>query len=798
MIFSENWLRELVDPEIATQDLIDRLTMAGLEVDSAGPVAHQFSGIVVAEVESVDKHPDADKLSVCHVNDGAGSHQVVCGAANVRAGMKAAFATVGAEIQETDEAEAFKIKAARIRGTESNGMLCSAEELGMAERSAGILELPQDANPGMDVRDCFMLDDNSIELDLTPNRGDCLGMIGLAREVGVLARREVRQPVIDTVAPAIKDEFPITISAAGACPRYLGRIIRNIDLNAEAPLWMREKLRRSGLRSIDPIVDVTNYVLMELGQPMHAFDYAGLEGGIDVRMAKEQEKITLLDGKEIQLSPDVLVIADADKAVAMAGIMGGLATCVTETTRDVFLECACFAPLAVAGKARSYGMHTDASHRYERGVDYQLQRRAIERATQLLLDIVGGEAGPITEATGNLPEPAQVELKFDSIPALLGIQVEREEVLDILQRLGFAIVRRSEQAVVVDVPSFRFDVSIEADLIEEIARIYGYDNVPKSAGLGTRELQSEPEARVSLTRIRQQLVALGYQEVITYSFIDPALSAMVAGADAGAIALENPISEDMSVMRTSLLPGLLATLQYNTNRQHDRLRLFETGLVFSRTDRQITQTAMLGGVLSGSRFPENWSNDKAASDFYDVKGDVESLLALGANRSPGVQCRPAQAAGYHPGQCARVETAQGRLIGHLGGLHPLVRRKLGLDSEVFLFELCLEQIRKAILPRAAPLSRFPEVSRDLAIVIAETVPADAVLQLIRKEAGDFVTDLRIFDVYQGDAVTKGKKSIALGLTWQHPSRTLSDKEINSIICNCVNALQEQFDANLRN
>ena len=597
MIFSVDWLHELVDPKIDNQLLMDELTMAGLEVERSIPVARDFSGIVVGEVESVEKHPDADNLSLCLVNDGSRKYQVVCGAPNARAGLKAPFARVGAEIIDDADGKSIKIKPVKIRGIDSNGMLCSAEELGLAESSDGLLELSDDVVIGEDIRSLLNLNDLSIELDLTPNRGDCLSMTGLAREVGVLSRQKVKSVKTENVDAVINAEFPIRITAKDGCPRYLGRIIKNINLRAESPIWMQEKLRRSGLRSIDPIVDVTNYVLMEFGQPMHAFDYSTLDGNIEVRMANEKEKLILLDGKEVELTPDILVIADAKKTLAMAGIMGGLDTSVTEATRDVFLECAFFTPLAIAGKARSYGMHTDASHRYERGVDYQLQHRAMARATQLLLEIVGGDAGPVTEAIGNLPEQVKIELQFSSISSLLGIEIAQDEVIDILSRLGFGITGRTELALDVEVPSFRFDVAIEADLIEELARIYGYNNLPKTPGLWSQPLRSQAEAKVSTSRIRQLLVSLGYQEVVSYSFIDPNLSALVCPQDA-AIPLQNPISEEMSLMRTSILPALLSTLSYNENRQQERIRLFESGLVFFLEAADIRQVAMISGLIS--------------------------------------------------------------------------------------------------------------------------------------------------------------------------------------------------------
>jgi len=795
MIFSEQWLREWVSPELETQQLVDELTMAGLEVDAVSPVAREFSGIVVGLVETVESHPDADKLSLCSVSDGSELFQVVCGAPNVRAGLKVPFAKLGAKIIESADAKPFKIKKAKIRGIESNGMLCSSEELGLEESSDGLLELHESASVGEDIRSALKLDDSSIELDLTPNRGDCLGMIGLAREVGVISRQSVKSLDFSAPTESIEDEFEIRITAKDACPRYLGRVIKNINLNSESPLWMKEKLRRSGLRSIDPVVDVTNYVLMELGQPMHAFDLAKLEGHIDVRFAEQNEKLELLDGKEVELTPETLLITDSSKAVAMAGIMGGMATAVSEQTQHVFLECAFFAQLAVAGKARSYGMHTDASHRYERGVDYQLQRTAMQRATQLLLDICGGEAGPITEAIGNLPEPIEVSLKHSSINNLLGIQMEPAEVRDILGRLGFGFSADDGEVLRVSVPSYRFDVSIEADLIEELARIYGYNNLPQTGGLGNQSLSSKPESHVELGQIRQQLVALGYQEVVTYSFIEPSLADMLFPDQPGVV-LQNPISADMAVMRTSILPGLISTLKYNENRQIERIRLFESGLVFRQNGQEVQQTAMLAGLISGSKMPINWNNNKELTDFYDLKGDIEILLALGLE-SDRYTFVAAEYACFHSGQCARIER-DGELVGHIGALHPAMQRKLGITGSCYLFEVELAPLQERRLPVASALSKFPEVSRDLSILIDCNCASAAVLANVRENAGEYLSDLRIFDVYQGDAVAKDKKSIALGLTWQHPSRTLSEDDINTIISKCVNGLQDKFNANLRN
>ena len=798
MIFSEEWLKEWVDPQMSANHLMERLTMAGLEVDRFSSVAHDFKGIVVGKVVKVEPHPNADKLKLCLVSDGVEDYKVVCGAPNVIPGMRVPFAKVGAEIHACNEEVPLRIKKAKIRGEESTGMLCSAEELGLEDKSDGLLALPDDIRLGSDVRDALKLEDLSIELDLTPNRGDCLGMRGLAREVGVLTRREFIEPKFDPSQIRHKSELPIEIFAQDQCPRYLGRVIKNIDLNQTSPLWLKEKLRRSGLRSIDPVVDVTNYVLMELGQPMHAFDFEKLHGGIRVRMAEKNEKLTLLDGKEVTLKPDTLVIADHESAVAMAGIMGGLPTSVSEETKNVFLECAFFSPLAIAGKARGYGLHTDASHRYERGVDYELQHLAMERATEILISIVGGEAGPITEALGNLPKKSSVDLLFANVGSMLGIEIPPVEIKDILTRLGFVIAKEDQEGLTVGVPTYRFDISLEADLVEELVRVYGYDNVPKTAGSFSQILSSkEPERMVPHDRIRNSLVGLGYQEVVTYSFIDPKQSDLILSLpESQKISLQNPISTEMSVMRSSLLPGLVDAYRHNVNRHQERVRIFESGLVFLKEEKEIKQEYRVAGLISGDRLPRNWVNQKGLSDFYDIKGDVETLIALG-NPVEKFLFDNSEHQSIHPGQCAKITTPSGTEVGYVGALHPRIGQHLGLDGPIFVFELNLDVLQHGMLPKAQALSKFPEVSRDLAMVVSSEVPAAKILANVRENAGDYLSNSRIFDVYQGDGVEKGKKSIALGLTWQHPSRTLSDDEINKIISSCVKGLHEKFNANLR-
>ena len=792
MIFSESWLREFVDPGMATAELVETLTMAGLEVDGVTPAASKFSGIVVGRVESAEQHPDADKLSVCRVSDGTTEFQVVCGAPNVRAGLLVPFARVGAVLDGGDKP--FKIKAAKLRGVESNGMLCSAEELGLAESSDGLLELPETLSLGADIRLALSLDDQLIELDLTPNRGDCLGMIGLAREVGVLARTQVNEIDYPTVKITTERKIPVATAAADECPKYLGRVIENINIATPSPYWLQERLRRSGLRSIDPVVDVTNLMLLELGHPMHAFDADKLHGTVTARLAKEGEKLTLLDDREVVLDSATLLIADDTQGLAMAGIMGGLSSSVTSQTKSIFLECAFFSQLAIAGKARGYGLHTDASHRYERGVDYALQARALERATALLLEIVGGDAGPVSIAIGNLPKTRQVRLKFANVKRLLGVDVPQAESVDILTRLGFVEESSDAEGIVFTVPSFRFDVSIEADLIEEIARVFGYNNLPETPGMTAQRLPRIPERIRPVAALKQRLVAEGYQEAINYSFIDPELVSGVC-PESQTVVLKNPISAEMSVMRPSILPGLLSTLSYNLNRQRERVRLFEEGLVFEKVAGEIKQTRCLAGLIYGSADPINWNQPKKLVDFYDIKGIVESLADKGQHAEP-VEFVKSEHPAMHSGQCAEVRF-YGKCLGHVGAIHPRLQRQFGFASAVYLFELNTEALVTRQLPAASVLSRYPEVSRDLAIVVGVDTAAGDIAASIRANAGSDLTELTTFDVYDGAGVGKGEKSIAFGLTWQHPSRTLSDEEISAIITNCIKVLESDFKAELR-
>lgn len=790
MKFSEKWLRGWVNPQVSRDELVARLSMAGLEVDSVTPAAGQFSGIVVGEVLSTEQHPDADKLRVCQVSNGSETFQVVCGAPNVRPGLKIPFAMIGAELPGD-----FKIKKAKLRGVESNGMLCSASELQISDDNDGLLELAADAPVGQDIREYLDLDDASIEVDLTPNRGDCLSLAGLAREVGALYAAEVTRPVVPVV-PAAHDEVrPVEVLAPAACPRYLGRVIRNVDLSRPTPLWMVERLRRADVRSIDAAVDITNYVMLELGQPLHAFDLAEINGGIRVRMAEEGEKLVLLDGQEVTLRADTLVIADHSRALAIAGVMGGEHSGVAASTRDIFLESAFFEPISVAGKARSYGLHTDASHRYERGVDSQLAREAMERATGLLLEIVGGEAGPVIEALSeqHLPQIAPITLRAERISQMLGMEMASAEVEQLLNALGLKTSAGDGQWQ-VEVPSHRFDISLEVDLIEELGRLYGYNRLPVRYPQARLAPQARAESRAELPALRRLLVARGYQEAITYSFVDPKLFELFSpGIEP--LLLANPISSDMAAMRASLWPGLVKALQHNLNRQQDRVRLFESGLRFVGQLEGLQQQPMLAGVVCGSRLPEGWANGRDGIDFFDVKADVEALLGSSGSLSDFTFVAGKHPA-LHPGQTARIER-DGREVGYLGALHPELTKALGLDRTVYVFELVLGEVVEGRLPKFHELSKFPEVRRDLALVAGRDVAASAVLEVIRDNAGEWLKDLRLFDVYQGKGIDPDRKSLAVGLTWQHPSRTLNDDEVNTTTQNILTSLEQRLNTTLR-
>ncbi|MEX2475746.1 phenylalanine--tRNA ligase subunit beta [Marinobacter sp.] len=789
MKFSEQWLREWVNPNLNSQELMDQITMAGLEVDGFEPVAGHFSGVVVGEVVAVEPHPDADKLRVCQVSDGKDTVQVVCGAPNVRPGLKVPFAVVGAVLPGD-----FTIKKAKLRGQPSEGMLCSASELGLSDDHEGLMELPADALVGESLSDFLKLNDLTIDVDLTPNRADCLSIKGIAREVGVLNSVVAEAPEIEVVE-AVHSEVPeISVQAPSGCPRYLGRILRNVNLRAESPLWMQEKLRRSGIRSIDAAVDVTNYVMLELGQPMHAFDRDRLKGGIVVRMAQQGEKLVLLDGQEVEMTAETLVIADHGKPVAIAGVMGGEDSGVNADTRDLVLESAYFDPITLAGKARHYGLHTDASHRFERGVDYQLARDAMERCTALLVSIVGGEPGDIVEVASDdhLPRQKVIDLRERRLADVLGLAIDRTTVEEILSRLGLHIDKLLKDGWRISVPSFRPDISIEEDLIEEVGRIYGYNNLPVTEPIGSLGLRTQQEAVRPVSAIQNYFVACGYQEAITYSFVDPKVQQLV-DPDHEGIALANPISSDLAVMRTSLWSGLLKTVAHNQNRQQPRIRLFETGLRFVKDGGGIDQQPMLAGVVVGNQVPENWVNGRRASDFYDVKGELESLFRL---LGIEVQFVASQHSALHPGQTAEL-VRDGESVGWLGTLHPQVQKNLELNGTILMFELFLNSIVSGYVPNFKEISKYPEVRRDLAIIIGSDVAFADVERVAKKHAGERLTALRAFDVYEGEALGEGNRSLALSLFWQHPERTLNEEEVHSLFNGVIDALKTELSAILR-
>lgn len=794
MYISEQWLREWVNPELDFADIGERLTVTGCEVESLDPVASDFSGVIVGQITAIEKHPDADKLNVCSVDNGSGETlQIVCGAGNVRVGLKAPLANIGA-VLPMPEGKPLKIKKGKLRGVESFGMLCAGTELGMADKSDGLMTLPEDAPVGTDLREYLGLDDQVLELSITPNRGDCLGVAGIAREVGVLTGTEVCVPEVPEY-PAQHDEVrAITLPASDICPHYVGRVVRNVNPKAPTPLWMQEKLRRNGLRSLSAVVDVTNYVMLEMGKPIHAFDLDALDGGVQVRYATAGEELVLLDGQSVKLESATAVIADDKKAVAMAGIMGGADSAVTGDTLHVFLESAHFRPLPMAGQARKYGLQTDASYRFERGVATDLTRPAIERATQLIIDICGGEAGPVIDACADpqLFDRTAIGLRRERIGRVLGLDIADEDVVNILQRLGCEVSAKDDGWSVL-APLSRFDLGIEEDLIEELARVRGYDSIPEVLRALPPVVTLTAETQNRLADLRRPLIESGYQEVITYSFVEPELELTLdpAGAE---IMLANPISADLSRMRTTLWSGLLPVISHNLNRQQNRVRLFEIGSAFDKKDGEISQTKRIAGAITGSLYPEQWDAPKRKVDFYDVKGDVEAILEQASAQA--FHFLPVAHPALHPGQSAQIATND-RVIGWVGALHPRIEAKLGLDQSVYLFELDMDALEDRKLPEYQAVAKFPGIRRDLALVVDKSVLASALDQAISKVAPEQLIRWTIFDVYTGAGVEEHQKSVALSLILQDFSRTLEDHEVNQIVENVVASLHENTGATLR-
>ncbi|HEN9571314.1 TPA: phenylalanine--tRNA ligase subunit beta [Acinetobacter baumannii] len=791
MKISENWLRTWVNPAIDSDTLSDQLTMLGLEVDELAPVAKPFTGVVVGEVLTVEQHPDADRLRVTTVNIGSGEPlQIVCGAPNVRAGMKAPVATIGAILPGD-----FKIKKGKLRGVESQGMLCGASEIDLEDKIDGLLELPADAPVGVNIREYLKLDDNVIDISITPNRGDCFSIRGIAREVAVINQLQMNEPEIKSVDATITDEKKVVINTDGA-PRYLGRVIKNVNVKAATPEWMEQALARSGIRTHSILVDITNYVLMELGQPMHAFDLAKIEGTVHVRQAKPKEKLQLLNDQEVELQDDVMVIADDQKALAIAGIMGGLASSVTDDTTDIFLESAFFAPLAIAGRARRFGLHTDSSQRYERGVDFELPLIAMNRASQLIQELAGGEFGPITvaEKSDLLPKREAIELKQAQVDQLLGYKVAAEFITDALTRLGCEVTVQADGEWSVVPPSHRYDMAIYQDLIEEVARIDGYDNIQIS--LPSMDVQlAKYQDRFEIAQLRQTVVTLGYQEAISFSFADAKLEKQL-NPQVSPLILANPISSDLAAMRSTLLSSLIPCVQYNLNRQQSRVRFFELGLRFdyqnANSIQDLRQIPTLALVAVGSREPESWHAKPQPMDFFDFKGEVEEILAAGRVKVEYVRSeRP----WLHPGQSAEI-LVDGQSIGYLGRLHPSLENELDL-STTWVAELDQAAVLQSYVSNFTELSRFPSVRRDIALLISDNINVRDIQQLIEKTGGELLDSTWLFDVYTGQGVEEGKRSLAFALLWQHPSRTLEDAEIKSGMDNIIQVLENTYQATLR-
>jgi phenylalanyl-tRNA synthetase beta chain len=788
MRISLHWLRDWVATGNDVSALAHTLTMAGLEIEGIERAGPELKGIIVGEVRSVTKHPNAEKLNVCSVFTGRDNVQIVCGAPNVRAGMKAPLATIDAVLPN-----GTRIQQAKLRGVDSFGMLCSARELGLSEDSSGLLDLPVSAEVGRDLVSALSLDDSLLEINLTPNRGDCMSVLGVAREVAAARRTEMHAPAMSETRAEVEDTFPVQLLADQGCPKFVGRVIRGINSSAASPFWMQERLRRAGMRPISAVVDVTNYVMLELGQPMHAYDLARLDRSIIVRFAHAGESLQLLDGRTIELTPDVLVIADRSKAIGLAGVMGGAESSISTSTLDVFLEVAFFDPDTIAGRGRRYGLVTDASQRFERGVDFLLQERAIERATQLLVECAGGKAGPtiVTGSKQPISDVMPIRVRHERIQKVLGERIAADLIVDLLKRLGMAVSGGPTDWEVIP-PSWRFDIRIEEDLIEEIARLFGFDNIPEQAAQIAQVLAPWSERRVRNERAADLLVDRGYQEAITYTFTDANWQRIVHPDEDG-LAVANPISAELGVMRLSLWPGLLQAVRENQRRQQSRVRLFEIGRRFAAKNGD--EAEMLAGVVTGSTLVEQWASETRAVDFFDVKADLEAVLALsGDSKSFRFIAEPHST--FHPGQSARI-WRDNRAVGWLGALHPERAARMDLTYPVFLFEIEIEPALAVELPEYREISKYPAIRRDIAVIVDEGTNADALISSVQDSGGALLNTVSVLSVYQGRQIEKGKKSIALGLQLQDTSRTLTDQEADAIVARVVEQLAKQHAAAIR-
>ncbi|MCB1584418.1 MAG: phenylalanine--tRNA ligase subunit beta [Xanthomonadales bacterium] len=790
MKISENWLKEWVKTDADTQQLMSELTMLGLEVDGVEPAAGEFSGVVVAEIVACEPHPDADKLKVCRVNAGDEELQIVCGAPNARVGLKTALSKIGAILPGD-----FKIKKSKLRGVESHGMLCSEVELGISQESDGIIELAADAPVGADVRGYLSLDDQIIEIDLTPNRADCFCMHGVARDLATLHDVVINGPEVINVPVIIDDKLNAQIKAEHQCPKYGSRVIKGIDNSKTSPVWLKEKLRRAGVKSIHPVVDVTNYVMMELGQPMHAFDQAKISGDIIVRMAKDKEPLRLLDGSDVELTPEFLMIADEQKPLAVAGVIGGLDSGVTFDTTDIVLESAYFDPATIMGKSRKLGVHTESSMRFERGVDWNLQEVALQRATALIVDICGGSVGPIniTEIAEELPQQQNIVLTEEKLNRVLGFEVATDKVTQIFNSLGFETSYQNNRWQVVS-PTWRFDMGIAEDLIEEVVRVVGYDQMPAHRLNSTDAIRTIPETIRHTKFLKAQLSGMGYQEVINYSFVaEKQLQDL--GLDAAGFGLANPLNNDMAVMRTHLLPGVLANIKANLSRQEADLALFEMGKVFKK-EGSISQNDTLILAKTGLNTIEQWGMASQKVDFFDLKGDVEELLADVSGQLAFIQ---SEYPFLHPGRQADV-LIDGDLVGYLGQVHPAVCQKMKIKQDVYVANFVVEAIQGVLLPQWHAISKFPKIRRDLSILINENITWSEVSEVVKQSLGEEterLVGLNLFDVYKGEHIEKGYKSLAMALIFQEKNRTLEDKEVDKLVSKAVSFLAEQFNAEVR-
>ncbi|HEY6241202.1 MAG TPA: phenylalanine--tRNA ligase subunit beta [Burkholderiales bacterium] len=803
MQFSERWLRSFVDPPLGADELARLLTMSGVEVETCRPVAPPFSGVVVGQVLSVKKHPNAERLTVCSVDAGTGEVlTIVCGAPNVAPGMKAPVALVGAKLPGTAQDGPLLIKVASMRGVESRGMLCSARELGLSDDHRGLLELRADTPVGRNVREVLALDDRVFTLKLTPNRADCLSVLGVAREVAALTRAKLTPPEIRPV-PAVNDAaFPVKITDARGCGRFAGRVIRGVDAAAPTPAWMAERLERAGQRPVSALVDVTNYVMLELGRPLHVYDLDKLAGGIDVRFGRKGERVKLLNDMTVDVDETVLCIADRSGPIGLGGVMGGDCTKAELATRNIFLESAFFYPEAVAGRARRYNFTSDASHRFERGVDFDNNIAGIERATRLVMEICGGKPGPTVDTVAKLPERRPVRMRVARANKVIGVPVPAADVADIFDRLGFAHAREGagvDEAFVVTPPSFRFDIEIEEDLIEEVVRVYGFERIPARPPRAPATPRVQSEAHRSPHALRQQLAASDYYEAINFSFVDAQWETDFAG-EVNPIRLVNPIASQLAVMRSTLIGSLVSNVAYNLGRKLVRVRVFELGRVFLRDPVAIEgaldvagvrQPMRLGAIAYGPALEEQWGTPARHVDFFDVKADVEALLVPRAARF-----EPAPHPALHPGRSARV-ILDGAAIGWVGELHPRWQQKYGLPLAPALFELDLETLSRVDLPRCREVSKFPPVIRDLAVVVAETLSAGALLQVMDRFRPAAVQEIRLFDVYRGNGVQSGKKSLAFRVVMQDTAKTLTDAEADAAMAQLTELLSDKFGAKLR-